>query len=185
VHIVVEDIPARGRHVRFSRSDAWAALAAASALDGDVAELSGLLHLTRGRRQEVRVKAEAHAVAQRVCDRCGQPTQLTVDADEELAYLPLVPPARAANAKPDEVELAEEDLDVGWYEGGVVDLETVVSELLALAAPMRVTCVDAVRCDEQWQRALGDGSSPKGEPDGSPAEGDRPANAFAVLKDMF
>jgi uncharacterized metal-binding protein YceD (DUF177 family) len=178
VHIVVEDIPARGRHARFSRGDVWAAEAAAGALDGEVSELSGLLHLVRARRQEVRVTAEATAVATRSCDRCGRPTTLSIETKEELSYLPAGGPAPSAAP---EVELQDEDLEVGWYHDGVIQLADVVSELLALAVPLRVLCADAEECERVWRDNLGE----SGAADAQAGTEGRAPNAFAVLKGRF
>ena len=166
VRINVDNIPAKGRHVRFAASDAWAREAAEKAVEGDVSALSGHLHFVRGRRRAVDVSADASVSFVRACDLCGASVELALSASETLHYVP-----EGATDAREEQELSEQDLDVGWYADGAVVVADVVSELLALALPSRFACDDASNCT----------TAPVAETSASPAG----HPAFAALKELL
>ncbi len=135
MRISIEDIPVRGYTLRLDPTQDHRETVG-RALDGEVGELEGTLVIERVKGGVV-VAATGRAVVQRPCDRCGQGIDVTVETDEHLHYKPA--PSTAPSA---EVELAEEDLDVGFYTDDVLDTDDVLSEAFALAAPLRVTCGD-------------------------------------------
>jgi uncharacterized metal-binding protein YceD (DUF177 family) len=165
VRIIVKNIPSRGKHVRFSRTDSWAVVAAGAAVEGDVRELEGHLHFERGTRSVISVTANGALRVCRRCDRCGTDVLLPVQASEVLRYLP------EGDARfEEEHELSASDLDIGWYRDGAVEFADVVSELFALALPVRVVCDDDENC-----HAADDA-------DVKPTTGHP---AFAALKEIF
>lgn len=172
VRVNVEDIKSGGRQVRFTGEDEWAKEAVQIALEGPVRDLTGELAIER-RRKDVLVTGKGHAVVSRECDRCGQPTDIEVEVKEALSY-------RAAGSETysgaQEIELSEKDLDVGWYEGGELDLNSIVCELFTLGLPSRVVCTREEDCDVLLS------ASPESE-----STGDEPVGhpAFAALKDLF
>ncbi len=143
MRLLVENLPANGRTVTFELADEWARDAAAVALDGAPVALSGGVELSaptgKGR---VLVTATVAARVDRVCDRCAEPVVLEVAGAMSLLYLPSGEPVEEnADAIP------EQDLDVGWYPGGELDLAQVLSESIALQLPPRVTCEGVEACD--------------------------------------
>ncbi len=141
MRITVDAIPNKGRGVRFSSDDPWAAQAASQALEGRVCALSGFLMLTR-KGPIVTVEATATVEAEVSCDRCAKPLVQTVEAKEVLLYHP-EPTERVAA----EVELSSRDLEIGWYREAI-DAAAVLSEALALSLPPRRVCVDTQACIE-------------------------------------
>ena len=132
VRIVVNDISSLGKHVRFSGTDAWAERAAQDAVEGAVSELKGHLHLERGSRRVVAIRATGSLLALRHCDRCGAEVSVSVQAEEVLKYLP-----EGNEPHEEERELSASELDIGWYRDGAVEIADVVTELFALALPVR------------------------------------------------
>ncbi len=66
-------------------------------------------------------------------------------------------------AEPDEESfLSDEDLEIGWYEGGELDLGDILREALALELPLRVVCVDEAACDARTDALLGAPPEPDG-----------------------
>jgi uncharacterized metal-binding protein YceD (DUF177 family) len=123
------------------------------ALEGPLLSAEGQLRvssLQKGGRVDVRVTGRA--VAQRACDRCSEAVELSVETDEQLLYFP---EEDQRSVQVGELELKSEDLEVGWYRGGVLDLADVVREAFALAVPPRCVCVDEVACEARTQRLLG------------------------------
>jgi uncharacterized protein len=76
------------------------------------------------------------------CSRCLAPARLVVDGPFHITFLP-----RESLPADDgeEVELAEDDLDVAPYQGDELDLEPQLREHLLLAVPIAPLCDEACR----------------------------------------
>ena len=150
MRVALTDIPAAGRLVRLDSHTEWAATAARDAVDGAVRVLSGELRLTRGDADTIHVTGQVHVDADRSCDRCGEAVTLTLDASVDLAYAPVV----AGDDAGDETELHQDELDLGWYDGGGIEVAAVLCEALALALPSRTLCADVAACDARTNALL-------------------------------
>lgn len=128
--------------------DEGLAAVVADALDGPVQRVSGVLRFS-AEGDGVEVRGHVSAVAERVCERCGAPTLLQVETELELVYLP-----ESTQGSEADVELGEDELALGWYADGGPQVEDVLSEALALAAPPRVQCEDRVACTERTRDLL-------------------------------
>jgi uncharacterized metal-binding protein YceD (DUF177 family) len=152
VRIAVEGIPAAGREIDLGPRQAWAVEAATNALDRRPEQLEGVVTLQRATKGgAVRVGVRAVAAADATCDRCGEPTRLVADVDTLLLYGPQESEGLAFEG---EIELDAEELDVGWYTDGHIDLGQVLQEALALALPVRVVCADTEACDKRTDALL-------------------------------
>jgi uncharacterized protein len=69
------------------------------------------------------------------CHRCLAPIDIPVDTDFDLAYEPL-PEAIPGH----EVELHDEDIDLGFYDGEGMELNDVLREQVLLMLPSRALC---------------------------------------------
>src|SRR5262245_31398747 len=88
MRILVDGIPATGREVLLDGAR-WATAAAAGSLERPPTTLTGVIHLKRAaNRGAVVVDVRAHATADAVCDRCGEPCTLDVQVDTRLLYAP-------------------------------------------------------------------------------------------------
>lgn len=166
--IAIEGLPATGRVISFGLRDGWAADAASRSLDRPATHLDGTIGLKRaGDAGAVIVDVRASASAPAACDRCGEPCEVRIDADTRLLYAPGVPGAEETSgaafdgiaiddpsAEEGEVTLESDDLDLGWYSGGELDLGDVVGEVLTLEAPNRVVCADSAECDKRTDALL-------------------------------
>ncbi len=147
MRIGIDTMKADGRRVRVTFGDAWAAAAAQGALEGALEALDGELTFELVKRR-VEVHGTVSATSAQPCDRCGEPVHVSVTADVDLVYLPEKPAGQG------EQQLAEDELDVGWYTGDEVDVSDVLSEALALEAPVRILCQDTDACDARTQALL-------------------------------
>lgn len=84
---------------------------------------------------EVELIGRVNAVVGFECDRCLKPLSVPVGQSFELLY---VPPIKAG----DERELGGDDLSIGFYQGGTIDLDDVVREQVELALPMARLCTE-------------------------------------------
>lgn len=72
------------------------------------------------------------------CDRCLTDLSIPVETSFELVY---VPPIGAG----DERELGEDDLSLGFYQDGVINVDDLTREQIELALPMARLCSDQCR----------------------------------------
>lgn len=145
----------------------WALDAAAEALEGRAERVEGELLLT-AYGDEVRVTGELTVHARRPCDRCAVDLQVELGGEVDLHYVP-----SGSRAAEDNRTLNSDELDIGFYEGGAIDLAAVVQEYFALLTPGRLACeVPGARVAD-------------GESCGAPEQGVEPAQPvdprFAVL----
>ncbi|MCX7635807.1 MAG: DUF177 domain-containing protein [Syntrophales bacterium] len=73
------------------------------------------------------------------CSRCLETVELPVDVAFRYTLTPF-PTGQA-----EEVELTVEDLEYGYYDGDIIDLEPLVYEQVVLQIPMKVLCGDDCR----------------------------------------
>lgn len=145
----VDHIDDRDQQVVAGMADVWAVAAASDVLEATLIDLSTTLDLRRA-HGHVFVTGVVRAAASRTCERCGESTSLVVDTDVDLSY---VPQGRQVSDAP-ESELKSDQLDVGWYANGHIDLADTLREALALALPPRVVCEDKAACDERTRSLL-------------------------------
>jgi uncharacterized protein len=81
----------------------------------------------------VEISGRVDARVEYDCDRCLRTIDVAIKQPFDLAY---VPPLGAAGER----ILVEDDLDVGFYRGEVLDLDDVAREQIELALPMSKRC---------------------------------------------
>lgn len=173
MRIRVDKIPSTGSKRAFGLTDDWAAAAATVALEASPTALSGSISVSPPvQHRSVDVQVAADAAARRTCDRCGEPVDVTVGVQSTLRYLPANSDG-GVRTEDEEIELAEDDLDLGWYEDGSLVLADVLTEALALATPSRILCEDTSGCDARTTALL---EAAKPDLIGHPA--------FAALKNL-
>jgi len=75
-----------------------------------------------------------------VCARCLEPVEREVCSQFDLRYRPV-----ASVAREEELSLAEEDTEIGFYTGDGLLLADVLAEQVHLALPMRTLCREDCR----------------------------------------
>ncbi|MEZ4321373.1 MAG: DUF177 domain-containing protein [Myxococcota bacterium] len=169
MQVRVDDIPASGRTWQVDLDTDWARRAAAEALDAEPTALAASIRVNgTDKAKRVRVELTAHAEAPGTCDRCGEELSRAVDVASDLLYEP-----EPTETSEEEVELGEDDLDVGWYRDAHLSLPDILMEAVALELPSRVLCTDEEACEART-RALLEAASEGGS--GHPA--------FAALKNL-
>jgi uncharacterized metal-binding protein YceD (DUF177 family) len=149
MRILIDHIPPDGQVVRIDSRSTWATDAARRALDAEPEGLEGELRVERkGHALEVTGPLAARAV--RSCERCSEDVKLDLKVDAKLRYLP----SRKRDDADEDVELEEDELDVGFYEGSEIAMDDVLCEALALALPPRVACEDVPACDGRTAELL-------------------------------
>ncbi len=166
MRISVDSLPDGGRTQTFGAQNPWAVEAVKHALDAVPAHLSGEL-LVEHHAKGVHVGGRVAVGSEALCARCGELTLVELSFEPDLEYRP------AAKAAEEDVELNQDELDVGWYEDGELDLADVLCEAVALALPARVVCGDEVGCEERFLKLKSANS-----------QDSAPVGPFAVLKNL-
>lgn len=138
----------QARRVRAGLGDVWAREAARQSLEVEASALDVDL-LVRQRQGACFVTGRVDAEAARTCHRCAEMVEVAIHEDIDLTYVPSREDEAGA-----EVELEAGDLDLGWYEDGMLDVSVVLAEALVLALPSRILCGDEDACEVRTDALL-------------------------------
>ena len=84
---------------------------------------------------EVRIRGQYSVEMAAECDRCLGRASCALNAGFDLYYRPM-----SVIAKDEEVEIDEGEAEIGFYEGGGLELEDLLREQVLLALPMQRVC---------------------------------------------
>jgi len=84
---------------------------------------------------EIHVRGHLATSLEASCDRCLGPVAIPVERDFDLFYRPVLTIARA-----EEVELPQDELDIGFFSGDGIEFDDVVTEQVILSVPMKLVC---------------------------------------------
>ncbi len=85
--------------------------------------------------EDIRLVGEFSTKLELPCARCLDPVYEDVEKKFDLLYRP-----QGADAGKEEISLAKEDADIGYYQGDGLLLEDVLREQLLLAVPLKLVC---------------------------------------------
>jgi uncharacterized protein len=89
---------------------------------------------------EVRIQGRYTVEMASQCDRCLGRARFALDAGFDLFYRPA-----SFIAREEEVEIDEGEAEIGFYEGGGLELEDILREQILLALPMQRVCSDVCK----------------------------------------
>lgn len=98
------------------------------------ARIIGSVHLSK-HGHDILVRGSLSGQIELACSRCLEPFAAPAAMEFDLLLAP--GPASAAAAKE---ELSPEDLDLDYYTGEIVDLETILREQIILMLPLKPLC---------------------------------------------
>ena len=84
---------------------------------------------------EIRIRGHLGTRLEACCDRCLGSVAIPVEQEFDLFYRPV-----STIAREEEVELPEDELEVGFLSGDGIELADVVTEQVILSVPMKVVC---------------------------------------------
>ncbi len=107
-----------------------------------VAPLSakGMAELLANTDGEVRIQGRYQVQMTSQCDRCLGRARFDLDAGYDLFYRPM-----SFIAREEEVAIDEGEAEIGFYEGGGLELEDLLREQVLLALPMQRVCSDVCK----------------------------------------
>jgi uncharacterized protein len=98
---------------------------------------TGSAELLENTGGEIRIQGRYSVEMESECDRCLARARFSLAAPFDLFYRPASDVARE-----EEVEIDEGEAEIGFYEGGGMELEDVLREQILLALPMQRICSD-------------------------------------------
>ena len=101
---------------------------------------SGSAELLAHTDGEVRIRGRFTTEMTAQCDRCLAQATFPLDAGFDLFYRPV-----SFIAREEEVEIDEGEAEIGFYEGGGMELEDILREQVLLALPMQRVCSDVCK----------------------------------------
>lgn len=103
-------------------------------------EAKGSAELLAHTDGEMRVQGRYRVEIATQCDRCLGRARFSLDQGFDLFYRPM-----ADIAREEEVEIDEGEAEIGFYEGGGIELEDILREQVLLALPMQRVCSDVCK----------------------------------------
>lgn len=84
---------------------------------------------------DIRIRGHLATKLEANCDRCLGSIELPVDTDFDLVYQPM-----QTIAKEEEIEISDDEMEVGFFDGDGIELADVATEQVILFVPMKVVC---------------------------------------------
>jgi len=84
---------------------------------------------------EIRIRGRLSTSLEAACDRCLGSVTIPVTRDFDLFYRPLNTIARE-----EEIEIPEDELEIGFYSGDGIELADVATEQVILSVTMKLVC---------------------------------------------
>ena len=103
------------------------------------ARITGHVHLSK-HGHDILVRGSLSGQMELACSRCLEPFAAPAAIDFDLLLVPGPPTAAAA-----EEELSPTDLDLDYYTGEIVDLESLLREQIILMMPLKPLCDEACK----------------------------------------
>jgi uncharacterized protein len=102
--------------------------------------VKGVAEMLANSEGEVRVQGRYTVEMASQCDRCLGRARFRLDSPFDLFYRPA-----SLIAREEEVEIDEGEAEIGFYEGGGMELEDILREQVLLALPMQRICSDVCK----------------------------------------
>lgn len=103
-------------------------------------EAEGNVELVANTLGEIRVAGRLNVGMEADCDRCLETARFSLNAPFDLSYWP----ADAVESRKEE-EIGEGESDIGFYEGGGLELNDVLREEVLLLLPMQWVCSESCK----------------------------------------
>ena len=105
----------------------------------------------------VRLVGEMQGTFAYSCGRCLETKRIVLDSDVNFVLMSRRSWQKSYESETD-LELSEEDLDVSYYEGELIDLRPIIREAVLLELPVYAVCPpeSSDACDEAFENYIGE-----------------------------
>lgn len=143
-------IPEQGRTYGVSIGLPWLLAACQDGLEGTWSRFEGEIRLQR-LKERVELCPNVDSSVQTYCESCGAEIVVEQSFEQTLVYLPSnFDPTDKTNRLPksvkdlerisNQVGLDDDDLDIGWYDNGELDVAAAITEMIVLQQPSLLRC---------------------------------------------
>ena len=146
MNLNVSIIPASGITIALTLAEEWVVNAIKTAVNSECVQIDGDLVVNKYDAR-ITVDISISLTIIQNCSRCVVPLHVKLAGHEHLTYEPEVinTSPEITNIKQlekikEEIELHEDDMDIGWYSNGKLCVEDVLSETITLITPSRFHC---------------------------------------------
>jgi uncharacterized protein len=84
---------------------------------------------------EIRIKGHLATSLEASCDRCLGAVEIPVSSNFDLFYRPM-----QSIAREEEIQIREDEMEIGFYSGDGIELADVATEQVILSLPIKVIC---------------------------------------------
>jgi len=140
VKIILNNIPEEGLNLQFHKDSDWFRnlLPKKEKNDFSLRDVD-VSCIAKRIRENVFIDGALETVVASHCCRCLEITQLPVKSSFRYTFVP------AKEGDAEEEELTPEDLECGYFQDDVIDLDTIIFEQIILQIPMKVLCADTCK----------------------------------------
>jgi len=103
-------------------------------------QVAGSAELLAHTGGEIRVQGKYSVAMTAACDRCLVTARFPLDTQFDLFYRPMSDIARE-----EEIEIDEGEAEIGFYEGGGMELKDILREQILLDLPMQRVCSETCK----------------------------------------
>jgi uncharacterized protein len=141
LQINLKTIPETGLAVAIDLDPEWFARwhEADPGLEFAGARITGVVHLSK-HGHDILVRGSLSGPLEQGCSRCLEPFTGPAAIDFDLLLVP-----GPANATTAEAELSPDDLDLDYYTGEIIDLESLLKEQIILMLPLKPLCDESCK----------------------------------------
>ncbi len=138
--IIISNVPEEGLNLHFHKDSDWFLGILPEKEKGDFfLQEVDVACIVKRIRENVFIEGDLDTTITTNCCRCLEISHLPVRHTFRYTCVP-------AKDKPaEEEELAPEDLEYGYYQDDVIDLDAIIFEQIMLQIPMKVLCVDTCK----------------------------------------
>jgi uncharacterized protein len=141
VKIIINTIPEEGLNLQFHKDSDWFRALLPTKEKSDFS-LQGvdILCAVKRMRETVFVEGSLETNVVSNCGRCLETTNVPVKSSFKYTFVPA-----KDRCTEEEEELSAEDLEYGYYQDDVIDLDALLFEQIVLQVPFKVLCTDTCK----------------------------------------
>ena len=149
MEIKVQRITGQGQLHSFSEKDSWVKECIEQSLQGTLEKCTASISL-RNYNDQVQVSGNVEVVIRLFCDVCAAEVNVSFNDPINLLYVPAESPDPNVLPKTEKdlekiqvmVSLGQDDLDIGWYYDGTLEMRLVLTEHLLIQKQSILQCKD-------------------------------------------
>lgn len=138
--IIINNIPEEGINLQFHKDSDWFQNLLPEKEKRDFSlQGADVICSVKRIRENVFIEGDLQTTVTATCCRCLEISQFPINSKFKYTFVP------AKDRVTEEEELAPEDLEYGYYQDDVIDLDEIIFEQIMLQIPMKVLCTDTCK----------------------------------------